>query len=235
MLSKDLTATDRDAALGHLALKYGPGDEKQARRLLELLGCTLIDNGAAPGKDGFCTVLVNSTDANYADNIIFLSQMTPEHEAVENAVRAALRPGELDEDPAVTKYRNRIAEKPESVSHIGIRYRTLQELEQVLAAIETATAPGGELEGRASLVKYRPRPGGHSDRDDAAVAELVAASPAFSGEEPDSFAPHWIQCFVSTDLCGFGILAFGSLFEIDYVFDPFFAEPPTFGKLRSAG
>ena len=50
--------------------------------------------------------------------------------------------------------------------------------------------------------------------------------------DAESFAPYWIQCFVTTDLCGFGILAFGSIFELDFVFEPFFSEPPTFGRRR---
>src|SRR6478672_671098 len=89
----------RQAVIGHLALHYMPGDEHKARRLLELLGCTLVDNGPAPGSDGFCTVLVSGDDANYADNIMFLSGVTPEQAAVEDAIRSGLRAGEPDEDP----------------------------------------------------------------------------------------------------------------------------------------
>ena len=63
----------------------------------------------------------------------------------------------------------------------------------------------------------------------AEMAARIERSPAFRGDEPASFARHWIQCFVSTDLCGFGILAFGSTFELDYVFDPFFREPTQYG------
>src|SRR6185295_1592426 len=150
---------DHQAVLGHLALHYMPGDEQQARRLLELLGCTLIDNGPSPGSDGFCTVLVNGGDANYADNIMFLSSVTPEQAAVENSIRAALRAGEPDEDPAVGKFRESMLVKPESTSHIGIRFDSVEELERMLADIEAAAADGGELEGRIKLVKYPPRRG----------------------------------------------------------------------------
>ena len=45
-----------------------------------------------------------------------------------------------------------------------------------------------------------------------------------------AFANHWVQCFVRTDLFGYGILAFGQTIELDVVFDPFFAQPPTFGR-----
>src|SRR3954447_16465995 len=153
------TATDdvavaHKSVLGHLALHYMPGDGPKARRLLELFGCTLVDNGPAPGKDGFCTVLVNGADANFADNIMFLSSVTAEQEALENAIRTALATGEPREDPAVGKYRDSMKAKPESTSHIGIRYHSLQELEQMLADIEAAAAPGGELEGRINLIKY---------------------------------------------------------------------------------
>lgn len=222
----------RQTVLGHLALHYLPGDEHKARRLLELIGCTLVDNGPAPGADGFCTVLVNGADANYADNIMFLSAATPEQVAVEHAIRTALHANEPGEDPAVATFRASIAAKPESTSHIGIRFHTLERLEQVLAAIGTATEPGGELEGRATLVKYAPG-AGNDPAASASVAERVAASPAFTGHEQPSFAPYWIQCFVTTDLCGFGILAFGSTFELDFVFDPFLREPPTFGRQKA--
>jgi hypothetical protein len=162
---------------------------------------------------------------------MFLSKLTEEQAAVEEAIAAALRAGEPDEDPAVGKLRESMLVKPESTSHIGVRYSTLEELERVLSAVEEAAAPGGALEGRIRLVKYRPRPG-----DDPAlnepVVDRIASSPAFTGQEQPSFAPHWIQCFITTDLCGFGILSFGSTFELDYVFDPFFKEPPTFGRPR---
>lgn len=217
-----------DTVLGHLALHYAPGDEQPSRRLLELLGCTLVDNGAAPGKDGFCTVLLGGTDPNYADNLMFLSQMKPEQIALEEAIQAALYPDGADADPRARALADSVVAKPESISHIGIRYRSLEQLEAVVGALDAAVAPGGELAGRAEVVKYRPSPGGASAADDRAVAERIAASPVFEGTEPASFAKHWIQCFVKTDLCGFGILAFGSLFELDYVFDPFFDEPPDF-------
>jgi hypothetical protein len=230
--SEAIDITTRRAELGHLALHYLPGAEHKARRLLELMGCTLVDNGPSPGSDGFCTVLVNGSEANYADNIMFLSAVTPEQAAVETAIRHALLADEPGEDPAVGKYRESTIVKPESASHIGVRFHSLEALEETLAAIEAAAGTGGELEGRVQLVKYKPRPG-----DDAAassrIADRVAASPAFSDRESPSFAPYWIQCFVTTDLCGFGILAFGSTFELDYVFDPFFNEPPTFGRRRS--
>lgn len=224
----------RQAVLGHLSLHYMPGDEHQARRLLELLGCTLVDNGPSPGHDGFCSVLVNGSDANYADNIMFLSAVIPEQAAIESAIRQSSRIGEPGESPVARNYSATMTTNPEAASHIGVRFHNLEELEHVLADLEVAAAPGGELEGRIHLVKYPARPGGDAVAS-STMAERIAASPAFSGSEAQSFAPYWIQCFVTTDLCGFGILAFGNTFELDYVFDPFFGEPPSFGRRRSSG
>lgn len=226
------TEVTQQSVLGHLALHYRPGDETLARQLLELMGCTLVDNGPAPGTDGFCTVLVNGSTGNYADNIMFLSALTPEQAALEDAIVAALDSGGAGEHPAVAAFRASMVLKPESISHIGIRYNSLELLEEVLAGIEAAASPGGALEGRVQLVKHMPRPG-RDGGPDTSVTERMAASPAFTGTERLSYAPHWIQCFVTTDLCGFGVLAFGSTFELDFVFDPFFEAPPFFGAPKA--
>jgi len=208
--------------LGHLALHYRPGDEQPARRLLELMGCTLVDNGPAPGADGFCTVLVDKGTGNYADNLMFLSALPPAQIAVEDAIRAHLGGGAL-----ATDLRGLSAAAPESLSHTGLRYQSFEELERVLQALEAAAAPGGELAGRVEVVKHRARPGLDDDVD-----ARMAASPVFTGDEKPAFADHWVQCFVNTDLCGFGILAFGSTFELDYVFERFMDQPPSFGTRR---
>jgi hypothetical protein len=211
-------------ALGHLALHYRPGDEQPARRLLELFGCTLVDNGPAPGSDGFCTVLLDRHTANHADNIMFLSRLPPEQRALEDAIRSSLGMGTATESPLVTGFRDRSAAAPEIMSHIGLRYRSLDDLERVLADLETAAAPGGELDGRIDVTKYRARPG-----LDSQVDRRMAASPAFTGDEKPAFVDYWVQCFVHTDLCGFGVLAFGSTFELDFVFDRFMGIEPSFG------
>jgi hypothetical protein len=219
----------RQREFGHLALQYLPGDEKLARHLLELFGCTLVDNGPDPGNDGFCTVLVNAGDANHADNIFFLGKVSDAQLAIEHALRETLA---LDSDtpsPLLTTFRERVLVAPESTSHLGIRYRTFDELERTLLAIEEATAPGGLLHGRASLVKYKARPG-----VDPVADEAIAASPAFTGDERPAFADGWIQCFVRTDLLGFGLLSLGSTFELDFVFDSFFVAPPSFGTKKAA-
>jgi hypothetical protein len=216
-----MTAT----TLGHMALHYMPGDEAAARRLLEHLGCTLVDNGPKPGEDGFCTVLVDNDTANYADNILFLSRVGDAQLAVEQAIREALGIGTDHAHPAVAAFGDRRRDAPESSSHLGLRFTSFEPLEDVMAAIERDAQRGGPFEDRVEITKYPPRPG-----VDAAIDARIAASPLFDGTQPPSFAKDWVQCFVKTDLFGYGVLAFGQTIELDYVFDPFFAAPPTFGR-----
>jgi hypothetical protein len=211
---------------GHLALHYLPGDEAPARRLLELLGCTLVDNGPNPGRDGFCTVLIDRDSADYAENLFFLSAVNAEQAAIEGVIRDALT---ADGSTLLEAYRAKTVTAPESISHIGLRYGSFDELERVLAAIERETEPGGAFAGRVEVVKYKARPG-----LDAELDRRIASSPVFRGDERPAFANYWVQCFVKTDLCGFGILALGQTFELDYVAEPFYAEPPSFGRPRAA-
>jgi len=211
------------SAIGHMALHYGPGDEQPARRLLELIGCTLVDNGPKPGSDGFCTVLVDHDSANYADNIMFLSRVSDGQLQLEEAITAGLNAGPKGEDDAVAAYRAKTLASPEIISHIGIRYLSFEALEEVIGALEEAAKPGGELDGRIQVTKHI-RLG-----LDPAIDERIAASPVFADDVVPAYADFWLQCFVRTDLCGFGILAFGHTFELDFVFEPFFVSPPKFG------
>ena len=211
--------------LGHLALHYAPGEEGPARRLLELLGCTLVDNGPRPGADGFCTVLVDQPSATHAENIMFLSPMSPEQAELESAIVAGLAMGRDDEDPAVAAFAAKRSRWPESMAHLGIRYSSLDELEAVVVAVQDAGAPSGELAGRVDVTRYRAQSG-----VDESIDDRMARSPMFTDDDRVAFAKHWVQCFVRTDLFAYGIRAFGQTIELDYVFSSFFGAVPTFGR-----
>jgi hypothetical protein len=218
------TTIDHKRAIGHLDLHYLPGDEQAARRLLVHLGCTLIDNGPRPGADGFCTVLVDESSATYADNIFFLSPLGAAQQDLEAAIRDKLGIGSADQDPTVTAFAQKRQDWPEAASHFGIRYASLEALESALGRIESDARPGGALTGRVQVSKFIARAG-----LDPEIDSRMAASPIFTGDEHPAFADYWVQCFVKTDLFGYGILAFGQTIELDYVFEPFFSQPPKFG------
>ena len=165
--------------LGHLALHYAPGDEAPARRLLELLGCTLVDNGPRPGEDGFCTVLLDGSTATHAENLMFLSPMSSQQVQLESALAGSLGMGSDDEDPAVASFVAAHTRWPESAAHIGIRYTSLDELEDVVVAVEAAGGPGGELEGRVGVTRFRPRRG--STRRSTRGSARRRSSPTVTG------------------------------------------------------
>jgi hypothetical protein len=216
---------EQTRTIGHLALHYGPGDQEGARRLLELCGCTLLDNGPAPGKDGFCTVLLDDATASHAENLMFLSPVGAAQLELERAIAKGLRMGTADEDPAAATFKQSKHDKPESSAHIGIRYASFEALEDTVLALEKAAKPGGELAGRLEITKYKAPPG-----LDAEVDRRIAASPIFDGDTRPSFAKWWVQIFVRTDLFAHGLLQFGQTIELDYVFEPFYSHlPPKFG------
>lgn len=221
--------TGTTTVMGHMALHYREGDYELARLLLEDIGGTLVDNGPAPGRDGFCTVLLDDSQPTFADNQFFLSKLDASQQALEDAIAEALGIGTEAQHPAVTAFLARRHEKAEAIAHFGIRYGTLEALETVLTNLERDSQPGGPLEGRVQIDKRVPAPG-----FSAVVDARIAASPVFRGDEPSGPAKHWVQCRFVTDIIGFGLVSLGAEFELDFVFDEFFEAPASFAPARSA-
>jgi hypothetical protein len=203
-------------SMGHLALYYLPGHELPARTLLADIGCGLVDNGWAPGRDGFCTAVFDEPTATHSDNLVYLSKMHDDQERIEKALGQT-----LDQLGIGESWRD-ISESPEIRPHFGIRYHTMEALEGGLLALERDASAGGPLQGHVKIRKFRARPG-----LDAATDARMAASPAFQGDERPGFADYLVQCFVRTDL--FGNLTSAGLIELDYAFPLFFERIPTFG------
>ena len=199
--------------LGHLALYYVPGTEEPARTLLRTLGFSLVDNGPP----GFCSALLDESTANHHDNLMYLAEMTGEQWALESELRR-----NLEGNKAAETYLEQVAQWPEAAPHVGVKYQTLEELEEVLQTLERATGTGGPLHGHVRIRKFRARPGLDPDVD-----HRMARSPAFTGDEPPAFGDHIIQCFLRTTL--FGQLSSASTIELDYAFPPFFDGAPHFG------
>ncbi len=213
------------ATLGHLALHYRPGDAEPARVLFECFGAHLEDNGP----EGFWSIVFDHDRWNYVDNVMYLSQAGPVKLGLEAAITEHLRIGEADEDPRATAFRDLRGSSPESLDHVGIRYATFAELERAVLALTEATAPGGGLEGRAVVTKYRARPG-----QDPSIDRAMDTSPVFRDHDDDgtAFADYGVQVFVETDLCTTGLFALGQTIELDYFWPPAFETMPDFGRGR---
>ena len=213
------------ATLGHLALHYRPGDRERSRLLFECLGARLEDNGPPE----FCSIVFDPAGWNYVDNVMYLSQAGAAKLALEEAITEGLHIGQADEDPRATAFRDLRVSSPEALDHVGIRYATFEELERAVLALADATAPGGLLEGRATVTKYRARAG-----QDPKIDQLMDTSPIFRDRDDDgtAFTDYGVQVFVRTDLCTTGLFALGQTFELDYYWAPAFDCMPDFGRGR---
>jgi hypothetical protein len=213
-MTQPLTTLTR--SMGHLALYYRPGHELAARTLLADIGCALVDNGWAPGRDGFCTAVLDEPTATHIDNLVYLSKMHDEQVRIEQAF------GETLDQLGMGESWSDISSSPEIRPHFGIRFQTMEALEGSLLALERDASTGGPLHGHVKILKFRARPG-----LDSATDARMDASPAFLGDERPGFADYLAQCFIRTDL--FGNLTSAGLIELDYAFPPFFERVPTFG------
>ena len=203
--------------LGHLALYYRPGEQLAARTLGTDLGCELVENGPRPGEDGFCSALLDGETANHHDNVVYVAGMGEAQWALEQQLDVLLAG---DDGRA---FRERMGQWPESAPHAGLKYASLDDLEAAVLALEEHAGPGGPLEGRITVTRYRARPG-----LDAEVDARMAASPVFTDDDQPAFGDHIVQVFVRTDL--FGALTSASTIELDYAFPPFYGRIPTFGR-----
>ena len=203
-------------SMGHLALYYWPGHEMAARTLFTDIGCALVDNGWAPGRDGFCTAVFDEPTATHSDNLVYLSKMHDEQVRLEKAL------GQTLDELGMGETWQDISESPEIRPHFGIRFHTMETLEESLMALERDASTGGPLQGHVKILKFRARPGLDADTD-----ARMAASPAFQGDERPGFADYLVQGFIRTDL--FGNLTSAGLIELDYAFPRFFERVPTFG------
>lgn len=211
--------------MGHLALHYREGDYELACLLLSDVGFTLVDNGPAPGRDGFATVVLDDTTNTFADNIFFLSKLDATQQALEDVIFAALGQGTDRRHPALTAYYEARRDHAERFAHFGIRFGTFEQLESALSALDRDCRPGAPLHGRVDIEKRIPPPGFSE-----AVDRRIAESPLFTGNEPPGPAKHWIQCRFVTDIVGFGLVGLGAEFELDYVFPDFHEGPVSFGR-----
>jgi hypothetical protein len=217
------TTANATAILGHVAIHYRPGDYDQARLLFESLGAHMEENGPK----GFCTIVFDRDGWNYVDNVMYLSQAGSVKLGLEAAIAESLHLGEADEDPRATAFREMRSSSPESLDHIGIRYASFEELEGAVLALEAATAPGGALEGRVVVTKFRARAG-----QDAHADEVMETSPLFRDHDDQgpAFTDYGVQVFVKTDLCTTGLFALGQTIELDYFWEPAFETIPDFGR-----
>ena len=172
--------------LNHVELVYRPGERALAGRVLELLGCRVIDSGGT-----FLSAFVDAGTNDYLNNALYASEVTPEQWELDRSLLEALD-GDEGLGAAGRAYLDRLTQEPQRSFHFGIRYPELELLEATLAAIEAAGRDDPELAGRIGVSGVF-RPG-----DDGAYTDLM------------------VQAFVKTNVLASGLLALGQHVELQW-------------------
>jgi len=140
-------------ALNHVELVYRPMERDLARRVFEVLGCHPVDRGGT-----WFTTFVAAGGADWSNNVLYASEVTPEQWAFEQALPTGT--------PERLAYLGRLQREPQRSCHFGIRLADEATLDATCARVRQAGSEG-ELCGRIRLAGVF-RPG-----DPGAVAETM--------------------------------------------------------------
>ena len=183
--------------LNHVELVYAPGERPLARCLLEGLGFRVqdpqtepISEQLAPAASRYMVVYLDSDDDDVFDNVLYVSEASEDQWRFECALRDRLA---NDEELAAAhrKLREAFARRPQAMTHFGVAYPSLEEVEAAMTRI--ANTP--QLEGRVTLSNlYKP---GEAGAVDAPLA----------------------QSFVHTDVLTTGLLCAGQQIELQVRLD----------------
>jgi len=149
----------------HLELLHRPGERAQAQRLLELLGCRVLDRGGH-----FFSAFVEPEVTDYLDNILYASEVTPQQWAFERRLEVAATEGPLAQ--ARSAWSEHMRAHPQYTYHFGLRLPSEEALDAALARIREAGREGGELAGRVEVVGVF-RPGDPDAATDTMVQAFV--------------------------------------------------------------
>ncbi len=176
--------------LNHVELVYRPGERALAARVLELLGCRVMDTGGT-----FLSAFVDAGTDDFLNNALYASEVTPEQWELDRSLLESLDRAD-DLGSAGRAYLDRLAQEPQRSFHFGIRYPDLEQLEATLAKIDAA------------------------GRDDAELAGRVAVSGVFRPGDAGAYTDLMVQAFVKTDVIASGLLALGQHVELQWHLPP---------------
>jgi hypothetical protein len=173
-----------DRRITHAETVYRPGERELAKRLLELLGCRVVDRGGH-----FFTAFVDPGVASWTTNTIYASEVTAEQWAFERALAAA-----AETDEALGRARGRwlgdLAARPQYSFHFGFRVTTDEAFDELVERVRHAQDHDAELAGRIRL------------------------SGVFRPGDPDAATDTMLQAFVRTDVIASGLVTLGQHIEI---------------------
>jgi hypothetical protein len=173
-------------ALNHVELVHRPGERELAKQVFQLLGCNTIDRGG-----DFVSAMVAGGDVAAPDNVLYVSEVTPEQWEVEQALEAALaEDGKLH--AAADAYLARLRREPQRSFHFGIHCDDRATWDDRLDAIRAAPTTHPDLEGRVSV------------------------SGVFFPGDPGAYTDRMAQAFVWTNVIASGLLTLGQHIELQW-------------------
>jgi hypothetical protein len=173
--------------LNHLEMLYQPGERSLAISFCEMLGWSVTETEQKSDVGStYMVVRFEPAESSYLDNVMFLSEMRPEHVELDK-VLAILRDTKPEFASVVDAYATRARTYPFGIPHFGVRYRSFDAVEAVLDRFEHSLT--AELEPRVTVTAVRP------DDSRAMVNNLI-------------------QVFVYTDVICTGMFTFGQLIEL---------------------
>jgi hypothetical protein len=212
---KPVALVQKAKALGHLALHYRPGEAQLAARFFEVIGARVKSFGPFPNGDYFYLIALNNSAPDEAEDIVFLSAMTPQQYELEQELSAHLGVGTAHPHPKLQAFFAEKARQPEFFLHFGFHFSRLEDLEATVVRLEDAIHSdppfGAHFQG-FQLLKARGEP------DDADIPARMAASPVFSKTEGYAFGRNIAQVHIRTDLFAAGLSFLGAVVELDYTF-----------------
>lgn len=141
---------ERPRTINHVELVYPAGGKEAARAALELLGLTVSEGGP------WLAAVVDPDTANFVDDIIFASEVTPAQQRFEEAFANAV---EADAQLASTleRYLEVRGQHPQFPFHFGLSVPTHEEWDQRVREIEKASREHPLLAGRIEVAgRFEP-------------------------------------------------------------------------------
>ena len=183
--------------LNHGEFVSAPGARDLVARFFRALGCRVLDpqtdplpENLGPAAAPYLIIYLDDGDEDVIDNVFYASEVTPVQWEFEQCLREHLA-GESALAKAARAFRENFAHVPQAMTHLGIAFPSVEELE---AAVDRIAA-------------------------DPEVADRVQLSKIFRPGEPGSLDDRVVQTFAHTDLCSTGVITTGQQFELQVRLD----------------
>ena len=131
---------DVERRLTHVELLHAPGERLLAARVLELLGCTIVDSGGH-----WFTAFVDVKLRDWANNVLYVSEAPAAQLEIEAAFADSV-------DDWVTMVRS----APQKSPHFGFRVGTAEEHQAIIERVTAAADSDPELRGRIDVLGAFP-------------------------------------------------------------------------------